>query len=76
MPGRQDNWQVWVRSSGNPDWSETGEFRTGDFPASDDEMVPDGALWWQVKICGQDGDGNQATPFSNIISFGLVPLLA
>ena len=42
-------------------------------PAADDDMAPDGASWWQVKICGEDGDGNQATPFSNIISFGPVP---
>jgi hypothetical protein len=26
-----------------------------------------------VKFCGEDGDGNQSTPFSNIISFGPVP---
>ena len=56
--------------------ADNREMGTSNFPASDDEMVPDGALWWQVKICGEDGDGNPATPFSNIISFGPVPLLA
>jgi hypothetical protein len=27
----------------------------------------------KVKVCGVDGDGNQTTPFSNIISSGPVP---
>jgi hypothetical protein len=68
-----DYWQVWTRSSGNVDWSETGEMRTSAFPATDGDMAPDGESWWQVKICGEDGDGNPATPFSNIISYGPVP---
>jgi hypothetical protein len=71
-----DYWQLWVRSSGNAAWSSAGEMRNSGFPATDSDMVPDGVSWWQVKICGEDGDGNPATPFSNIISFGLVPLLA
>jgi hypothetical protein len=29
--------------------------------------------WWQIKICGVDGDDNQITPFSNVISSGPVP---
>jgi hypothetical protein len=68
-----DYWQVWTRSSGNAAWAKTGEMRTASFPASDGDMVPEGVSWWQVKICGEDGDGNPATPFSNIISFGPVP---
>jgi hypothetical protein len=36
-------------------------------------IIPDGVTWWQVKFCGEDGDGNQCTPFSNVISFGPVP---
>ncbi len=71
-----DYWQVWTRSSGGADWSESGEMRNSAFPASDDDMAPGGVSWWQVKICGEDGDGNQATSFSNIISFGPVPLPA
>jgi hypothetical protein len=71
-----DYWQVWARSSGNADWTDTGEMGTSDFPATDSDMAPDGVSWWQVKICGEDSDGNPATPFSNIISFGPVPLLA
>ena len=67
-----DYWQVWARSSSNAEWSKTGEMGNSAFPASDD-MVPIGESWWQVKICGEDGGGNQATPFSNIISFGPVP---
>jgi hypothetical protein len=43
------------------------------FPAADDDLAPGGVSWWQVNICGEDGDGNQATPFSNTISFGPVP---
>jgi hypothetical protein len=68
-----DYWQIWARSSGNPAWSATGEINNNDFPATDSTMAPDGESWWQVKICGEDGDGKQATPFSNIISFGPVP---
>jgi hypothetical protein len=71
-----DYWQVWARSSGNTAWAETGEKRTDSFPAPDAEIAPVGESWWQVKICGEDGDGNPATPFSNTISFGPVPLLA
>jgi hypothetical protein len=67
-----DYWQVWARSSGNVAWTNTGEIATSDFPASDD-IAPVGESWWQVKICGEDGDGNPATPFSNVISFGPVP---
>ena len=70
---KHDSWQEWVRSSVNPAWSDTGEMSSSDFPAQDADMVPDGASWWQVKICGEDGDGNPATPFSNIISFVPVP---
>jgi hypothetical protein len=69
----QDTWQVWVRSSGNPAWTMLGEMRNSAFPATDDNMAPGGVTWWQIKICGEDGDGNQSTPFSNIISFGPVP---
>jgi hypothetical protein len=68
-----DYWQIWARSSGNPAWSNAGEINNSDFPAQDANIVPDGASWWQVKICGEDSDGKQATPFSNIISFGPVP---
>ncbi len=69
----QAYWQVWIRSSSGAEWAESGEMRASSFPASDDDMVPGGVSWWQVKICGEDGDGNQTTPFSNIISFGPVP---
>jgi hypothetical protein len=69
----QTYWQLWVRSSGNPAWADTGEMGNSAFPATDGDMAPDGMSWWQVKICGENGDGNQATPFSNIISFGTVP---
>jgi hypothetical protein len=68
-----DYWQVWARSSGNVAWTNTGDKRTDSFPAQDAEIAPVGESWWQVKICGEDSDGNAATPFSNIISFGPVP---
>jgi hypothetical protein len=68
-----DYWQIWARSNGNPVWSNTGELSNSDFPATDGDIAPDGATWWQVKICGEDSNGKQATPFSNIISFGPVP---
>jgi hypothetical protein len=69
-------WQIWVSSSSSPAWSNSGEKSNSDLPAQDADIVPDGETWWQVKICGEDGDGKQATPFSNIISFGPVPPLA
>jgi hypothetical protein len=69
----QTYWQIWARSSGSPAWAKTGELPTSSFPASDGDVAPDGAAWWQVKICGQDDNGNPCTPFSNIISFGPVP---
>ena len=69
----QTYWQVWARSSSGTDWGNTGEIRTSAFPATDGDIAPDGVTWWQVKFCGEDGDNNQTTPFSNIISFGPVP---
>jgi len=68
-----DYWQVWARYAGSTAWSETGELQTSNFPAADGDVVPDGATWWQIKLCGENGDGNQVTPFSNLISFGPVP---
>jgi hypothetical protein len=72
MGAAQVYWQIWSRCSENPEWSNLGEIRTDHFPAGDDAMSP-GGTWWQVKICGEDGDGNENTPFSNVISFGNVP---
>jgi hypothetical protein len=66
-------WQIWARSSANPEWSDSGDTQTSHFPAPDADIVPDGVTWWQIKFCGEDGDGNPSTPFSNIISFGPVP---
>jgi hypothetical protein len=54
-------------------WSKSGELQTSDFPAPDADVVPDGTPWWQIKMCGEDGDGKPNTPFSNVISFGPVP---
>ena len=69
----QTYWQIWARSSGGTDWSNVGEMRNSAFPAPDSDMVPDGASWWQIKVCGDGDDDCQTTPFSNIISFGPVP---
>ena len=69
----QTYWQVWVRDSGGTTWSDSGDTQTSHFPAPDADIVPDGVTWWQVKFCGEDGDGNPSTPFSNVISFGPVP---
>ena len=66
------DWQVWVRSPLDSNWSCFGEIDTSQFPAGDDLMTP-GGLWWQVKICGENLDGNACTPFSNIVSYGPVP---
>ena len=69
----RDYWQVWARYAGSEAWAESGEVATGSFPATDADLVPDGSPWWQIKMCGEDADGKQNTPFSNIISFGPVP---
>ena len=69
----QTYWQIWVRDSGGTTWSDSGDTQTSHFPAPDADIVPDNVTWWQVKFCGEDGDGNQSTPFSNVISFGPVP---
>jgi hypothetical protein len=69
----QEYWQIWARSSGNAAWAKTGELSKNNFPAQDAVIAPDGASWWQVKLCGENDSGNQSTPFSNIISFGPVP---
>jgi hypothetical protein len=69
----QDYWQVWTRYEGSAAWSKSGKLQTSDFPAPDADVVPDGTPWWQIKMCGEDGDGKPNTPFSNVISFGPVP---
>jgi hypothetical protein len=70
----QDMWLIWARCNGSEAWSNTGELPTSAFTAADGDVAPDGATWWQVKICGEGlGDGLQHTAFSNIISFGPVP---
>jgi hypothetical protein len=69
----QTYWQIWARSSSGTSWSDVGDTQTSHFPAPDADIVPEGVTWWQVKFCGEDGDGNQSTPFSNIISWGPVP---
>jgi hypothetical protein len=60
-------------TSSNTTWSNTGDTQTSHFPAPDADVVPTDVTWWQVKFCGEGGDGNQSTPFSNVISFGPVP---
>jgi hypothetical protein len=66
------SWQFWTRSSADGNWSQSGELSPGDFPVPDADLYP-GGTWWQAKVCGQDGDDLQVTPFSNIVSVGPVP---
>ena len=66
-------WQVWVRYPDSEAWSNFGELSADAFPAQDGDVVPDGAAWWQIQMCGEDNEGRQITAFSNIISFGPVP---
>ena len=68
-----DYWQVWTRYEGSEAWSQSGELPASAFPAPDADVVPGGTPWWQIKLCGENGDGKQLTPFSNVISFGPVP---
>ena len=69
----QANWQVWARYPGSVAWSNYGEMQTSDFPALDGDVVPDGAAWWQIKLCGEGDFNCQTTLFSNVISYGAVP---
>ena len=66
-------WQVWVRSDLNNDWSNSAAYAPANFPVSDIGLMPPGALWWQIKICGSDSSNNTLTPFSNVVSLGAVP---
>ena len=65
-------WQVWTRSDLNTDWSNTASYAPANFPVSDIGLMPPGAQWWQLKVCGSDGSSN-LTPFSNVVSLGPVP---
>ena len=66
-------WQVWVRSDLNNDWSNTAAYAPANFPVNDIGLMPPGAQWWQIKVCGSDNSNNTLTPFSNIVSMGPVP---
>ena len=66
-------WQVWVRSDLNNDWSNPAAYTPANFPVNDIGLMPPGAQWWQIKICGSDSGNNPLTPFSNVISVGAVP---
>ena len=66
-------WQVWVRSDLNNDWSNTAAYTPANFPVNDIGLMPFGAQWWQIKVCGSDNSNNTLTPFSNIVSMGPVP---
>ena len=65
-------WQVWVRSDLNNDWSNTASYAPANFPVNDIGLMPPGAQWWQIKVCGSDGTST-ITPFSNVVSLGPVP---
>jgi len=65
-------WQVWVRSDLNTDWSNTAAYAPANFPVNDIGLMPPGAQWWQIYVCGSDGSTN-ITPNSNTVSMGPVP---
>ena len=65
-------WQVWVRSDLNTDWSNTASYTPPSFPVNDIGLMPPGAQWWQIYVCGSDGSTN-ITPNSNVVSMGPVP---
>jgi hypothetical protein len=50
---------------GSEAWSQSGELPASAFHRSDADAAPDGTPWWQIKLCGENGDGKQLTPFSN-----------
>ena len=66
-------WQVWVRSDLSTDWSNTASYTPPTFPVNDIGLMPPGAQWWQIKVCGSDSSNNPLTPFSNTVSLGPVP---
>ena len=66
-------WQVWVRSDLNNDWSNSAAYTPANFPVNDIGLMPPGAQWWQIKVCGSDSSNNTLTPFSNVVSLGPVP---
>jgi len=65
-------WQVWSRCDIVPTWGAGSVYPPANFPSSDSGLMPFGAQWWQIKICGSDGS-NSLTPFSNVVSVGAVP---
>jgi len=65
-------WQVWSRCDMVPAWGAASVYPPANFPSSDSALMPFGAQWWQVKICGSDGS-NILTPFSNVVSVGAGP---
>jgi len=65
-------WQVWSRCDIVPTWGAAAVYPPANFPSSDSGLMPFGAQWWQIKICGSDGSSN-LTPFSNVVSVGSVP---
>ena len=65
-------WQVWTRSDLNSDWNNTAQYAPANFPVNDIGLMPPGAQWWQIKVCGSDGSSN-ITPFSNVVSLVPVP---
>jgi len=65
-------WQVWTRSDLNTDWSNTAAYAPANFPVNDIGLMPPGAQWWQIYVCGSDGSTN-ITPSSNTVSMGPVP---
>ena len=66
-------WSVWARFDTHPDWYAWNDVAFSDFPLTDTDMRPPGA-WWQVKIAGENDVGVPCTPFSNVVSFGPVPV--
>jgi len=66
-------WQVWVRSDLNTDWSNTAAYAPANFPVNDIGLMPPGAQWWQIYVCGSDSSNNPLTPSSNTVSMGPVP---
>jgi len=65
-------WQVWSRCDIVPAWGAAAVFPPANFPSTDSGLMPFGAQWWEIKICGSDGS-NSLTPFSNVVSVGPVP---
>jgi len=67
-------WDIWERNNFTPTWWKLGEKVADTFPAPTESILSGDETWWQVKFIGNDGDGHDVTPFSNVVSSPNAPV--